>query len=202
MGSVNTNDLIAFVVVAFALTGSPGPATLSLAATGAAYGFKAGRNYLVGLIVGVMIVVTGTAAGMFAVITAIPGAAGALTLFASAYIGYLAFRIATTPPIGEPAATSTCPGFLAGVILNLSNPKAYAAFAALFSGFMLVPTAPELSAVVQVGICFLVLCVINPTWLLIGSVLRRTLRDQQTSRWVNRGFAVLLVASVALTVFL
>lgn len=202
MGSVNYDDLIAFILVGFALTGSPGPATLSLAATGAAYGFRAGRNYLLGLICGVMIVVVGVAAGVFAAVISIPNAAEALTVFATVYIGYLAFKIATAPPIGKPVSVSDGPGFMAGLILNISNPKAYAAFAALFSGFQIIPQAPTRSVFVQVLVSFVILCIVNPTWLYAGSALRHVLRNEKISRRVNQGFAIVLVASVLLTVFL
>ncbi len=40
--------LLAFVLAAIALAGSPGPATLSLAATGAAFGARRGLGYMTG----------------------------------------------------------------------------------------------------------------------------------------------------------
>lgn len=202
MDPVNFDDLLAFILVGFALTGSPGPATLSLAATGAAYGFRAGRNYLLGLLLGVMMVIIGVGAGIFAAIIAVPAAAKALTVFATAYIGYLAFKIATAPPVGKPVSMTDGPGFISGVILNISNPKAYAAFAALFSGFHLIPEAPTRSIILQIFLCFAIICIVNPAWLYAGSALRNVLRNEKTSRRVNRGFAVVLVASVLLTVLL
>ncbi len=202
MGPVNYDELLAFILVGFALLGSPGPASLSLAATGAAYGVGAGRRYLIGLTLGGMVVVAGVAAGIFAAVIAIPGAAQVLSAIAAAYLGYLAFRIATAPPVGEPSPSANGPGFMTGFFLNLSNPKAYAAFAALFSGFQLIPGSPEQSTYLQVFVCYAILCIVNPAWLYAGNALRRILRDKKTSRRVNRGFAVLLVASVLLVAFL
>ena len=46
-----------FIVAALALTGSPGPNTLSLAAVGAAYGRVRGFRYMLGLNLGVFIVI-------------------------------------------------------------------------------------------------------------------------------------------------
>jgi len=94
------------------------------------------------------------------------------------------------------------PGFVTGFFLNISNPKAYAAFTALFSGFHLIPQAPTQSVFVQIVLCFSIICIVNPTWLYVGSALRRVLHDEKTSRRVNLGFAIMLVASVLLTVFL
>ena len=202
MGPINYDQMLAFILVGFALMGSPGPASLSLAATGAAYDIKVGRKYLVGLTLGVMLVVIGVAAGIFAAIIAIPMAAEVLGFIAIAYLGYLAFKIATAPPVGEASSMSDGPGFMSGFILSLSNPKAYASFAALFSGFQLIPQSPEQSTYFQVFICFTILWIVNPAWLYAGNALRHILRDEKSSRRVNIAFAILLVASVLLVIFL
>ena len=202
MGQIDYNELLAFILVGFALMGSPGPASLSCAAMGAAYDVRTARNYLFGVTFGAMLVVAGVAAGVFAAIIAIPHATQVLTVIAIAYLGYLAFKIATAPPVGEPASPEDVPGFMSGLILNLSNPKAYAAFAALFSGFQLFPQSAVQSTYVQVFVCYAILCIVNPAWLYAGNALRHTLRNEKTSRRVNIGFAVLLVASVLLALLL
>ncbi len=56
MGQINYDELLAFILVGTALMGCPGPATLSLAATGAAFDIRAARNYLFGLTIGAMLV--------------------------------------------------------------------------------------------------------------------------------------------------
>ena len=194
---MNYSELPGFIAVAIALTGSPGPATLSLAAVGAAYEFKHCRAYLLGIMAGVVLVIAGVAAGLLTAVLAVPYAAGVLTVVSFAYLGFIAYRIATAPPVGEAGAVTDVPGFMSGLVLNLTNPKAYAAFAALFSGFDLMPQTPVYSAAVKALVCIVLLCIINPTWLVAGSALRRQLQDARVSRLINRGFAVLLLASVA-----
>lgn len=194
---MNYSELPGFIAAAFALTGSPGPATLSLAAAGAAYKFRDCRLFLLGITVGVLLVILGVAAGLVTAILAVPYAAKALAVISFAYLGYIACKIAFAPPLGEADAVGRAPGFMSGLILNLTNPKAYAAFAALFSGFNLMPQAPLFSALVKALICFAVICIVNPTWLIAGSVLRHHLQDRRTSRLINIGFAVLLLVSVA-----
>ena len=46
-----------FLIAAVALAGSPGPAMLSLAATGAAFGARRGFAYLAGIVVGMVAVI-------------------------------------------------------------------------------------------------------------------------------------------------
>lgn len=202
MGHINYEELLAFALVAFALMGGPGPATLSLAATGAAYEIRAAKKYMAGLMLGVMLVIAGVAAGVFAAIIAIPYAREVLTVLAVLYLAYLAYKIATAPPVGDPSSAGDAPGFATGFFLSLFNPKAYAAFGALFSGFQIIPQSAEQSTYLQVAVCYVLLCIINPGWLLAGSALRRVLRDEKTSRLVNIGFAILLILSVLVVVFL
>ncbi len=193
---MNYSELPGFIAAVFALTGSPGPATLSLAAAGAAYTFEDCRFYLLGITVGVVLVILGVADGLITAILAVPYAARVLAVISFAYLGYIAYKIAFAPPLGEADAVARAPGFMSGLILNLTNPKAYAAFAALFSGFELMPQAPVVSALVKGLICFAIICMVNPTWLFAGSALRRHLRDRRTSRLINISFAVLLLLSV------
>jgi threonine/homoserine/homoserine lactone efflux protein len=196
-------DLLAFVAAGFALVGSPGPATLSLAAAGAAFDRRAARLYLFGIISGAALVVVGVAAGLLTAILSVPHAATVLAAISFAYLAYLAFRIATAPPSGGAGNAAGAPGFMTGLVFNLSNPKAYAAFAALFAGYDLMPQAPLYTTAAEVLTCFAIIIVVDIAWLAVGSRLRRHLHDPKKSRVINVSFAVLLVASVvpALAVF-
>jgi len=191
-------DLLGFIVAGFALAGSPGPNTLSLAATGAAFGARRGLAYMAGLNAGMLAVMAITASGMIGILLAVPGARPAVTAVAAGYFVYLAWRIATAPPIGQDAGDRRQPPFLAGVTLSLVNPKAYAAMSALFSGFVLVPgrIGPDIAA--KIGTLVAVVAIVNIAWLASGAVLTRFFRDPRASRAINLGFAALLLASVGL----
>jgi threonine/homoserine/homoserine lactone efflux protein len=189
--------LFGFVLAGFALLGSPGPATLSLAATGAAFGARRGFGYLAGIAFGMVIVMSVIATGMMGVLLALPGAAPVLTAMAAAYIVYLAYRIATAPPLTESGNHHRRPSFAGGVFLSLVNPKAYAVLAALFSGFVLVKKALHLDAALKIIILMAILTLTNTAWLLAGAALTRIAREPGINRAINVTFAVLLVASVA-----
>ena len=83
--------------------------------------------------------------GVTGLMLAVPGAAAVMGAAAAVYIAWLAWRIATAPPLGAQAAARP-PSAVAGFLLALANPKAYAAMAALFSGFVLIPARPGLDA--------------------------------------------------------
>src|SRR5882757_9590757 len=117
------DGLLGFVLAALALVGSPGPATLSLAATGAAFGARRGLGYMAGIIGGMMAVMGIVATGVMGVVLALPGATPVVATLAAGYFVYLAYRIATAPPLTGRPDTGRRPSFAAGVLLSLINPK-------------------------------------------------------------------------------
>lgn len=191
------HGLAGFILAGIALAGSPGPATLSMAATGAAFGIRRGLGYGAGITLGMVAVMALTASGVVGLVLALPGLAPVVTLLAAAYFIYLAYRIATAPPLAEHAADAAAPSFAAGFALSLVNPKGYAAMAALFSGFALLPGRATLDAGLKIALLVLVIAAVNIAWLLAGSALTRLFRDPASNRIVNLIFAALLLASLA-----
>ena len=193
--------LTGFILAALALCGSPGPATVSLAATGAAFGPRRSLAYMAGIDAGMVVVMSVTAAGVTGLVLAIPGATPVVAVLAALYFVHLAWRIATAPPLGDTAPGSE-PSFAAGVLLSLVNPKGYAAMAALFSGFVLIRGRPELDAALKLGVLIVIVVSVNAAWLIAGAALTRFFREPRTSRVINVAFAILLVASVGAAVLL
>jgi len=189
--------LPAFILAALALCGSPGPATLSLAATGAAFGARRGLPYMAGIDLGMLGVLAITASGVVSLVLALPGATPVVTALAAGYFLYLAYRIATAPPLGEANEQHRPPWFVAGVLLSLVNPKGYAAMAAMFSGFMLAREHLALDIVLKIAVLTAIIVSVNLAWLAAGAALTRFFHDPKTSRVINVTFAVLLIASVA-----
>jgi len=189
--------LLGFILAGLALAGSPGPATLSLAATGAAFGARRGLGYMTGINLGMLGVMAITASGIVGLLLALPGAMPVVIGLSSAYFLYLAWRIATAPPLAEAAAERRQPTFLAGIGLSLVNPKGYAAMAALFSGFVLVEKRLELDAAAKIAVLAVIIAAVNIAWLLMGAGLTRHFKEPRSNRIINVTFAVLLIASVA-----
>lgn len=188
--------LLGFIVAGLALAGSPGPATLSLAATGAAFGARSGIGYMTGINVGMVAVMAITASGMVGLLLALPGATPIVIGLSSAYFAYLAFRIATAPPLTEAEGEGRRPSFAGGVFLSLVNPKGYAAMAALFSSFVLIEDRLQLDVAVKIIVLAFIIAAVNIAWLFMGAVLTRFFKDPRSNRMINVTFAVLLVASV------
>jgi threonine/homoserine/homoserine lactone efflux protein len=192
-----TEDLPGFVIAGFALTGSPGPAVLSLAAAGAAFGIRRSLPLVAGIISGVLAVLLVTATGLTGLVLAQPTLGPAVRLLAVGYMVYLAWAIATAPPLADDAKSGRRPSFFAGIFLGVGNPKAYAAMAALFSGFVLAADRPQLDVALKALVLTAIMATVNLAWLLLGSALTRFFREPRMNRAINILFAVLLLASVA-----
>jgi threonine/homoserine/homoserine lactone efflux protein len=149
-----------------------------------------------GIIVGMMVVMTAAAGGVAALLLALPGATPLLVTLAAAYFLYLAFSIATAPPVADGTGQRPRPSFIAGVFLSLVNPKGYAAMAALFSGFALVNERPVSDATLKTAILVAIMILVDLAWLFAGAELTRFFREPHMNRAINVTFAVLLVASV------
>jgi len=190
----------AFLLASLAMVGSPGPATLSLAAAGAAFGARRVFGYFVGILAGMVAVMAIVASGVMGLLAAVPGATPVVTAAAALYFVWLAWRIATAPPLTEAEGDRRPPTFTAGLGLSLVNPKGYAAMAALFSGFTLLRRQLALDAAAKIVLLALLIAAINIAWLLLGAAMTRFFRNPRTNRIVNVVFAVLLLASVTLVV--
>ena len=134
------------------------------------------------------------------VLLAVPGVTPVVTVAAVAYFAWLAFLIATAPPLAETAGQGNPPSFLGGLGLSLINPKGYAAMAALFSGFVLLRDRLGLDIALKIALLTILIAAVNVAWLLSGALLTRLFRDPRTNRIVNVAFAVLLIASVAFAI--
>ncbi|WP_353049409.1 LysE family translocator [Pseudomonas fluorescens] len=186
---------LTFAIAAIALLASPGPATLALAASGAAYGMKRSIRFFAGITVGLVIAMALVATGLYVVIHSFPLVGTVLTVVCVLYILSLAYSIATALPIKDEQAVVT-PGWWAGFVLGVANIKAYAAFAALLGSFTLGIT-PAWEQGAKALICLWVCVVFDFLWLFAGSKLRKLFIHPTWSRILNVSFAVLMIATVA-----
>lgn len=193
-----TGNLILLWLAAFPLMGSPGPATMSLAAIGAAFGARAGLAYLAGILAGTFGVLLAIATGVTGLILAQPVLVTLITFLAAAYILYLAYRIATAPVIAGESSEAKTPSFSGGFVLAIANPKAFAAIGAVYSGNSLFQNALMIDAIAKIAALSLVIVAVNATWLVFGSILSSVLRDPKSGRIANIVFAIMLIASVAI----
>ncbi|WP_163272960.1 LysE family translocator [Chelativorans alearense] len=197
------DSMASFLLASFALVGSPGPNTVSLAALGAAFGARKVLSYMVGLNLGMVGVVILIGSGFWVTILSIPRIAPVVTVAATAYLTLLAYKIATAPALGTGVTMPTHPPrWHAGMALSLSNPKAYFAVAAVLSRYSLWPTNNALDQFAKALLLLATIVFVNILWLAVGSKLATRIRSAAVGRFVNLCFATALVISVLVASFL
>ena len=188
------------VLISLAIMGSPGPATISLVAAGSVRGVRRSFPYLVGIIIGTALVLVAVATGITAALLAVPAIGSVLIWISVAYILWLAYHIATAPPLSKMTGASDAFSLMGGAILGIANPKAWVAIAAVFASAHLTDSPPT-DAAAKIAVLTVMIIVICATWLLAGTSIAPVLRDPRRARLVNVALAVGLVAATALAVF-
>ena len=191
-------NLALLLLTAFPLMGSPGPATLSIAATASEFGVFRSLRYMAGVTLGTATVMLMIATGFTGILFAVPGVLPVLTAAALCYILYLAYKIATAPALPRNAGGRTPPSMAGGLLLAIGNPKAFAAIGVIYASVVVVPGNPALDAFAKLVTLFLLVVIINSSWLVLGASLARFLRNPHTGRIINLCFAALLVLSVVM----
>lgn len=193
--------LLALVLAATVVMCSPGPATISVTAVGAAFGLRHSLRYTLGIVLGTIAVLLVVATGIMAVLGSMPRLAPVLVVASAAYILYLAFRIATAAPLAARASEASRPTWMAGFLLAAANPKAYVAIAAVFAGAASKQGDAGLGLWLKLTVLAMMIVVIHAVWLLAGAAFARFLRRPVASRIINLVFAATLVLTTALAVF-
>lgn len=195
-------SIVTLVSATALLLGSPGPAPLALAATGASHGVKRGFPFLAGILVGLSVAIIGAISGLSALFSAWPELRFSVQVAGALYILFVAYKIASSPVLSaDRSGGAAAPAFLDGFVLNLLNPKAYAAFLAIFSQFRL-PLAADLPGYLATGlVCLLVAAAVDFIWLCLGSVIRPVFASPKWARLLRVSLATAMVFAVVWALF-
>ena len=198
-----------FVMAVFLLSGTPGPNMLHILQRSVDFGVRLTVEAMAGCLSVLMTILTASAAGLTALLLAIPGAFEVLRWLGTAYLVWLgikAWRADPTPlDVGDDAALadrhlSPAQLFRGGFAISISNPKALLFAAAFFPQFVsaAAPKPP------QFAILVLTFAVVECFWYAVyalgGRGLARHLARPALKKWFNRltgtifiGFGVLLL---------
>ena len=190
--------MLTFIAACLLLISTPGPGVLSTAGFGAAYGFRAGLRYVIGLCLGQLVVIAMVVSGLAALILATPSIRVVLLALSTAYLVYLAARIAFAGSRIQFIDAKSPPGIMAGFLLQPINPKAYVVNSTLFSGFAILPDAYWTEVALKLLILNAIWIPIHLGWLYAGVMLERLNLPERTQRLINIAMAAAMLAVVAL----
>ena len=143
-------------------------------------------------------VMVAVATGLAAFILSCPPVRTVLLILSGAYLVYLAARIALTGSRVAFIAAERPLGFANGVALQIVNPKAYAVFTTLFSGFSFYPANTALEALVKAVVFTSISVPVHVLWLYAGDTLKKLALSAGATRAINIAMAAAMLAVVAL----
>lgn len=185
--------MLTFTISVFLLVLTPGPAVLSLAGIGGAFGYQAGIRYLVGLVIGYHIVIIAVISGLASIAFAAPWMRSLLLIASAGYLGFLAFRIAFSGSQIAFIKPKKKPGLMAGVGLQLVNPKAYAVNTALMSGFSFYNDNILVEIAIKLLIMNAIWILLHLCWLFLGIQINNLTLDHRKQRMINYAMASSLI---------
>ena len=179
------------------MTLTPGPNNLMLTASGANFGFRRTLPHLLGIVGGCFMLFAGIAMGLGVLFERYPSLQLALRWIGSAYLLYLAWKIATAPPPDLDTGVTRRPlTFWQAALFQFANPKAWVMGLALIAGFLPSNGNAWLNALLLVGFAELVALPCCALWAAFGSVIGQKIRTDRAWRRFNITMGVLTAACV------
>lgn len=186
--------LTAFVLFAFVSSITPGPNNTMLLASGVNFGVRRSIPHAMGISVGFMVMVL--AVGLGEVFKAWPPLYTVLRYTGAAYLLYLAWKIATSGPVGTASSSARKPlGFWGAAAFQWVNPKAWVMAVGAITTY--TPAQGYVTNVIVIAALFALVNLPSVgVWVMFGSALRNLLQNPRWLMLFNVLMALLLVISL------
>ncbi|WP_017776310.1 LysE family translocator [Paraburkholderia kururiensis] len=185
--------LLLFVTVA---TFTPGGATMLATASGGRFGFARSIPLMLGIAIALASLAAVAALGLGKLLLAIPALQTTVKAIGSAYLLWLAWRIARSGSPNAGAGPAQPVTLMSGILLLWLNPKSWAMTVGAAASFALLASSPSRLAML-LGTAFgLAACVSLALWCALGMLLARLFRTPLHWRILNLVMGVLLASSI------
>jgi len=176
---------------------TPGPNNLMLASSGANFGLARTIPHGLGVVIGFAVLLTICGMGLGALFSSYPPLQTALKIFGTAYLAYLAWRIATASQ-AEGKSQSRPLNFLEAAGFQFLNPKGVLSALTTIGTFTHQGADYKQQLVIITIICTLVTLGSVVTWAAFGAAIRQWLSSGRALRLFNHTMA----AALLMTIFL
>ncbi len=194
---MTATELSALLVLATATSFTPGPNTTLSTALAANRGLRGAMHFVLAVPVGWGLLFTLSAAGLGALVVAVPALRWTIVLGGVAYLLWLARRLWGSGQLSDADQAQLDVSFIQGVLLQFLNIKAWMIALSIVAGW--VAGQPNLwQRYLQILPLMLFFAFSsNFTYALVGSLLRHWLAQGQRLLAFNRLMALTLVATAA-----
>lgn len=189
------HEFTALLVLASAMSFSPGPNTTLSTALAANYGLRRSMRFVLAVPCGWCLLLLLCAAGVGTLITAMPVLRGLIQVLGMAYLLWLAFKLWGSGQLAQTHNAKLRVGFWQGVALQFINIKAWLLSLTIVAGWVAgKPDALQrLAVVLPVMLAYALTS--NLLYACLGALLRGWLAQGHRLLWFNRITASLLVAT-------
>lgn len=189
------SELLALLAFAFVSTVTPGPNNVLLWASGVQFGFRATLPHVFGTALGIGLLAAAAAAGIAALLAAVPGSELALKIAGSAYLAWLTWHVAAGGGVDEGRVAKPL-GLVQAIGFQFLNPKAWLFALAAISAYRIGGLHVVAASAVAVVAMMIVVVPSAALWAAGGTALRPFVAGGR--RTIDVTLAVLLAASIAL----
>lgn len=187
-------QMAAFALFALAASITPGPNNTMMMASGANFGLRRTAPHMAGVVLGFGFLVLCVGLGLGGLFTAFPVLQGVLWFVGTAYLMWLAWKIATAGGIGGGQAARPM-RFLEVVAFQWVNPKAWTGAVGAISAY--APRENYFLGLAAISVIFLLVNIpVVLLWTGAGAGLRQALERPGALRVFNVSMALLLVSSL------
>jgi threonine/homoserine/homoserine lactone efflux protein len=189
------HEFTALLVLATAMSFSPGPNTTLSTALAANLGLRRSLRFVVSVPVGWSLLLLLCAFGVGALVTGIPALRWAIKAVGIGYLLWLAFKLARSAQMAQAQQSQLQVGFVQGVLLQFVNIKAWLLALTIVAGW--VAGQPDWSTRMLVVLPVMAFYALssNLLYAFIGAALRHWLAQGKRLLWFNRAMALLLLAT-------
>lgn len=190
-------EFTALLVLASAMSFSPGPNTTLSTTLAANGGLPRAMRFVCAVPVGWSLLLLLTAAGLGALVTAAPALRLAVKAAGIAYLLWMAGRLWGADRMAQASAAQLRVGFWQGVGLQFVNIKAWLLALAIVAGWVSGQAQPMLRTGIVTGVMILFALASNLAYAAAGALLRGWLAQGRRLLMFNRAMALLLLLTAA-----
>ncbi len=203
---MNWQEFTALLVLATAMSFTPGPNTTLSTALAANHGLRRAMPFVCAVPVGWSALLVVCTLGLGALVLAVPLLSWSIKLVGVAYLLWLAFKISRSRQLSQADAARLNVTFWQGAALQFVNIKAWMLALAIVSGWIAGRADTGLRFAVVLAVMLAFAFASNLTYALVGSLLRDWLSGPagtgQRLLWFNRVMAAVLVVTALWMLFL
>lgn len=185
-----------FVVVS---TVTPGGATTLATASGVNFGFSRSIPVILGIATGLASLAAVAGLGLGSLLLEFPSLQTGVKALGSAYLLWLAWRIARSGPPNASRGPAQPITLIRGCLLLWLNPKSWAVTVGAAASFALLASSPNRLAILLGTMFGVAACVSLALWCSLGVLLSWLLRKPNQLRILNLAMGALLTASIVQT---